>query len=844
MRRGHLFLGMLTALASLPVLPAQAAASAASHVQVASAVHYDVSPPLASLQPKLPAAVAPHAIPQRALSSKGLTTAPADPGLQSSNPAAAAPSTSTSFDGVGVGFTGPQGSFTPNAAPPDPNGAVGATQYVQWVNESFAVFNKSTGAVVKGPITGNTLWTGFGGPCETDNDGDPIAQYDKAANRWVMSQFAVSSGSPYYQCFAVSTTSDATGTYNRYSFKFTTFPDYPKIGVWPDAYYVSFNMFQSATGPEVGGEACAFDRLSMLAGAAATMQCQPPSPSTTYDGLLPADLDGVTPPPAGSPGYFLDYGTNSLNLFSFHVDWAQPGNTTFSSPTSIPVTAFSPTCGGGTCIPQTGTRQQLDSLADRLMYRLAYRNFGDHESLVVNHSVVANGTSGIRWYEIRSPRSSPAIYQSGTYAPNDGNWRWMGSIAMDAVGDMAVGYSVSSGLIHPSISYTGRIPSDPAGTMEAEVSLITGAGSQTRFLNRWGDYTSMSVDPVDDCTFWYTDEYLKANGTFNWSTGIGSFKFPGCVAAPTGLTATPVTASQVNLAWSAVSAATGYNVQRSADGSTGWTQIGSSTGPSFSNTGLTASTTYYYRVLATNASGSSLPSQVASATTPLSWSATFSVANTPLNWAANQTQTYSVTLTNNGNQTWPAGGGNPVHLGVHFITGGNWATDQRFTLPNDVSPGASVTLTIAVTAPGSSGSMTLEYEMVKESQFWFSQVSDVAVTVAPPWSASYSAGSTPLTWASNQTQTYSVTLTNNGTQTWPAGGGNPVHLGVHFIIGGNWATDQRFTLPNDVLPGQSVTLTISVTAPGTNGSMTLEYEMVKESQFWFSQVSDVAVSVT
>jgi hypothetical protein len=418
--------------------------------------------------------------------------------------------------------------FAPDSAPPDTNGAVGATQFVQWVNESFAVFNKSNGAIVPGfPKSGNTLWSGFGGGCETNNDGDPIAQYDKLASRWVLTQFSVST-TPFLQCVAVSTTSDATGSYHRYAFSQPNFPDYPKLGVWPDAYYISFNMFSGNT--FVGGRACALDRTAMLAGHAATEQCF--QLSSSFGGLLPSDLDGpASPPPTGRPNFFLNFGTNSLNLWKFHVNFTTPRLSTFTGPTNIPVAAFSEACGGGACIPQPGTKEKLDSLGDRLMYRLAYRNRSGTESLVVNHSVAVggnrNGSVAVRWYELRGPNGTPSVFQQGTFMP-DASFRWMGSIAMDKVGDIALGYSVSSTSLFPGIRYTGRLPSDPRGTMEGEKSIKVGGGSQLPKLNRWGDYSSITVDPVDDCTFWYTNEYLKSSGTFNWSTQIASFKFPGC----------------------------------------------------------------------------------------------------------------------------------------------------------------------------------------------------------------------------------------------------------------------------------------------------------------------------
>jgi hypothetical protein len=265
----------------------------------------------------------------------------------------------------------------------------------------------------------------------------------------------------------------------------------------------------------------------MRAGAAATEQCF--QLSSNFGGVLPADLDGATAPPSGSPEFFLNFGSNSLNLWKFHVDFSNSGNSTLAGPSVLSVAAFSEACPTGTCIPQKGTSQTLDSLGDRLMYRLAYRNFGDHESLVVNHSVNPNTgpASGVRWYELRSPNSSPVVFQQSTYAI-DSNSRWMGSIAMDKLGDMALGYSVSSSTLNPSIRITTRLAGDPLNQLGAETTIFNGTGSQNGGLNRWGDYSAMSVDPVDDCTFWYTQEYLKANGSFNWSTRISSFKFSTC----------------------------------------------------------------------------------------------------------------------------------------------------------------------------------------------------------------------------------------------------------------------------------------------------------------------------
>ncbi len=435
---------------------------------------------------------------------------------------ALAASQTLSFEGLGQGMYG----FTVDSAPPDTNGSVGETQYVQWINESYAVFDKTTGKLILGPVAGNSLWAGMNNGCATNNDGDPIVVYDKAAERWVMTQFSVST-KPYLQCVAVSDSSDATGTFERYAFPMADFPDYPKLGVWPDAYYMSFNMFNGNN--FIGAQVCALDRNAMLNGLAASSVCF--QLSSDAASLLPADLDGATPPPASAPGYFMNIAGAALNLYALHTDFAHPANATLTGPTMLPVSPYALACNGGVCIPQAGTRQQLDSLGDRLMYRLAYRNFGDHESLVANHSVnigsKRSSKVGVRWYEVRNPGTTPVVYQQGTFSP-DSNFRWMGSIAMDKAGDIALGYSVSSSTIHPKIAYTGHVPTDSLGTMEPEATVINGGGSQTNGLNRWGDYSAMSIDPVDDCTFYYTNEYIPSNGSFNWRTRVVAFRFPGC----------------------------------------------------------------------------------------------------------------------------------------------------------------------------------------------------------------------------------------------------------------------------------------------------------------------------
>jgi hypothetical protein len=493
-----------------------------SSVRVIHELKHDVSAPLSELDRITPAQ--PHRFSPRLLKilpTGPVTNAPEyaapDVALQQAPLPPVAANLGLNLDGLGQGQYG----FNVDFSPPDTNGAVGATQYVQWVNAQFAVFDKVTGALVAGPTDGNTPWTGFGGGCEANNDGDPIVQYDKMANRWILTQFSIIT-LPYTECVAVSTTSDATGTYNRYAFSFgnTDFPDYPKLGVWPDAYYMSFNLFLNGHA-FTGADACALDRNAMLAGDDAMIICfQQPS---SVASLLPSDMDGTIPPSAGEPGFFMNFGKNVIQLWMFHVDFTTPANSTFTGPTVLPVAIFTPRCFRS-CVVQPGTTQRIDALGDRPMYRLAYRQFPDGvESLIFNHSI----STGVRWYEVRSPNSAPAVFQQGTFGPNSAT-RWMGSIAMDQSGDMALGYSVSSSSIYPSIYFTGRVAADTPGSMEGEQLIVNGSGSQTQGVSRWGDYSAMTVDPVDDCTFWYTQEYIQSNGSFNWNTRISNLMFPNC----------------------------------------------------------------------------------------------------------------------------------------------------------------------------------------------------------------------------------------------------------------------------------------------------------------------------
>jgi hypothetical protein len=419
-----------------------------------------------------------------------------------------------------------------NCAPPDTNGDVGTTQYVQIVNEGYQVFDKTTGNSVLGPNSLQSIWSGFGGACENFGFGDPTVSFDQIANRWVLTQFASTTGGlPITdECIAVSTSDNATGSYNRYGFHLSSnFIDYPKTGVWPDAYYQSFNIFNSSGTAYLGPQPFAYDRAAMLLGNPATFVTTAGPLGSTQDPFLPSDLDGSTLPAAGTPNSYVQFPgtTGTYNVYHFHVDFAMPNLSTFTlfaSPAAAPFTMLCPTTRN--CVPQVGTTTRLDAIADRLMNRLAYRILKNGtETVVSNYTVKSNNVAGVRWFEIRKVTNGPVtVFQESTYQP-DTTWRWMGSNAMDKRGNMALGFSASDATIHPQIRYAGRLRTDPINTLGlGEAHLFDGAGSQTDTSNRWGDYSCMAIDPVDDTTFWYTTEYYRSTSSFNWRTRIGSFK--------------------------------------------------------------------------------------------------------------------------------------------------------------------------------------------------------------------------------------------------------------------------------------------------------------------------------
>ncbi len=423
----------------------------------------------------------------------------------------------------GQGYTG--------VNPPDTVGDVGPTHFIQMINGSggalVAIYDKA-GNLVDGPFALDSLATG--GDC-TSGIGDPIPLYDRLADRWLLSELTFSN----HLCVYISTTPDPMGTYYFYDFNTPDFPDYPKYAVWPDAYYVSSNESSPA--------AYALDRDNMLLGMAATFQrfTVPPLPAFPFNALTPGDIDSALASPAGAPNYFMRQRDTEahgpvgfpdqdiLELYEFHVDFDNPGNSTFTGPINIFVDEFdSDLCGfvNFFCIPQPDTGVTLDPLREVIMWRLQYRNFGAYETLVGNFVTDLDGFdhAGIRWFELRKSGANPwALYQEGTYGP-DSDHRWMGSISMDGSGNIALGYNVSSTSVHPSLRYVGRLYSDPLGTMpQGEYPLVDGTGSNES--NRYGDYSAMSVDPSDDCTFWFTGEYNPAS---TWATRIGVFKFDAC----------------------------------------------------------------------------------------------------------------------------------------------------------------------------------------------------------------------------------------------------------------------------------------------------------------------------
>jgi hypothetical protein len=511
-----------------------------------SAVAFDRSPSLRTLAEQTAGeAVAPYSPPAERGPAPTSTSFTGDGAVQRTA------STPRAVSDPIVSFEGLSNDDNPfRVVPPDPIGDVGPHHYVEMVNVTWAVYDKA-GTMLLGPLRLGTLWHDFAVHDCKSTSGDPVVLHDQLADRWILTQFTTA-GPNYYNCVAVSATSDPTGEYYRYAFSTgPNFPDYPKYGVWPDAYFLSTREF-APDDSFAGVGAYALERAAMIAGDPAARMVSfllrpDDRPYLPGDGLLPSDLDGDRLPPAGSPNFFVgtqddqgpyDAPFDAINMWEYRVDWTTPPRASFQRTAQLPVKEFDSNFScrhtpetSRACIAQRGTDQRIDVLSyrQRPTWRLAYRNFGDHEALVTNQSVETRTTiAGVRWYEIRSPGHNPVVYQQSTFSPDDGISRWMGSAAQDRFGNMALGYSVSSSFIYPGIRYTGRLAGDVLNRMtQGEGVLINGGGSQLG-ATRWGDYTSLNVDPTDDCTFWYVNEYYPRSSNVRWHTRIGSFQLPGC----------------------------------------------------------------------------------------------------------------------------------------------------------------------------------------------------------------------------------------------------------------------------------------------------------------------------
>jgi len=531
-----------------------------------------------------------------------------------------APATAPLIDFDGTNNAANSGRVTP----PDPAGDVGPNHYVQLVNCMLQIFSK-TGTSLYGPVMTSTLWNGFNGNWTGHNNGDGIVLYDDNADRWIITQFAIDcAGSPYteYEMVAVSTTGDPTGSYYRYAFQFDYMPDYPKLGVWQDGYYMAVNRFNSNAGyPFIGVGACVLERSKMLTGdptarmvyfKTETLGGSGSGSGSNCWAMMPSDCDG-TLPSAGTPNYFAYIeGSAELRLWALHADWNTTTNSTFTYVTALPVAGYTEMGNGS--VPEQGSLS-LDALGDRLMFRNQYRNFGSYESFVTCHSVnTGSGVAGIRWYEYRKTGSTFSLYQQSTYAPGDGKSRWMGSIAMNANGDIGLAYSVSSSTMYPSIYFTGRKASDPLNQMTfAEGIIQTGTVSMTTY-SRWGDYSALNVDPTDNSTFWTTQEYVGTYGGWcPWATKIASFKFSNQpVVATQDATGITLTAATLNGTVNPNGLSTSYHFEWGTTPSYGnntTTQSagsGTATQPESANiSGLNSGTTYHFRISAVNSDGTS-----------------------------------------------------------------------------------------------------------------------------------------------------------------------------------------------------------------------------------------------
>jgi hypothetical protein len=746
--------------------------------------------------------------------SEGASSAPLTPGLD------------RSWDGIAIS----------GYLPPDTEGAVGPNHYVQTVNVRMQIWNK-TGTSLVGPVNTSGLWSTFGGPCQTDNDGDAIVLYDRQADRWVISQFAVSSGQAV--CMAISKTSDPTGAYWLYQVNTQRFPDYFKLGTWPDANNNAYFMGTNS-GSQNQYDAYAMDRQNMLVGnSARAAQFFQGYPNL----MLPADCDGPNLPPAGSPGYFYSFRdggqsyfgsppSDSLDIYQFHVDWATPANSSYSltqslTPSSGGFASFNWTnCGFfvNCCLPQPGTTVKLAGGDWWPMKRLVYRNFvGVREALVGSWTVDATGSSraGIRWFELgktnQAAGGSWSINNQGTHSPDATN-RWMPSIAMDRLGDIAVGYTAGSDTVYPSIRYATRLAGDAAGTMQTEATLYAGASSQTSTSCRWGDYSAMNVDPVNDCTFWYTSEYIVGG---SWRTRIGAFTLPDCLCvtpgAPTIGTVTAPADNKISVSWTPGSpAGATYKIYRSTGTCPGGMYAAIASGLASSpyvDTTVNGGVTYSYKVTAVDATGGCESAQsgcaAATATGPCLTAPTFGGLTAVNN---SRDSTCGLAL------LWSMGSsgcsGGTVTYSIYRSTSASFTP----AVTNLVTSGLSQSTT-SYTDSNSLTSGTNYYYVVRavDSVNGLDDGNTARATGVPAGATTTTTPVNEGTWTGNPPTGWSVSTGGTGTQTWtntnPGGRTAPAGITSPFMIidgdydgSGKTQDDSLITPAFDATGASSVTL--------------------------------------
>ncbi|HPH96167.1 MAG TPA: carboxypeptidase regulatory-like domain-containing protein [Anaerolineaceae bacterium] len=770
--------------------------------QISYDLHHDLSAPLTALaaaqQPQMGAYN--EEIPMlplpKVLNSAPKVTSP-DAALQNAPLAGSMPELITSFDGVNnIG----------GVAPPDTQGDIGydpgtgKKYYMQWVNLHIQAWDVTEAtapvALFTSPIAGNSLWAGFGGPCETSNDGDPIVLYDEIANRWMISQFAVNG--PYYNCMAISQTSNPAGAYYRYAFLYsnTKMNDYPKFGIWPDGYYMTVNQFTG--GSSWGGAGVAvYERDQMLTGGTARQVIfDLETANSAFGGMLPADFEG-TPPAAGTPNYFAEVDDSSnglgtvdeMRIWHFHTDWA--GNT-FSFGNSgqpdqvLVVSNFNPICTSTRdCVSQPNA-QKLDAIGDRLMYRLAYRQLEDGTTrMVVNHTVDAGSTrAAVRWYELQTSGATWTITQQGTYAGDvaDATHRWMGSISMDRMGNLALGYSMSSTTMNPSIGLVGRLNTDPANVMaQGERVAFSGTAAQSG-VNRWGDYSSMSIDPQDGCTFWFTTEY--STGSWDWATRIVAFKYPGCFAVPTGkISGTVTNASTSNPVAGARLTAGIYGGISAADGAYTITAPG----------GTYDMTVSAYGYLPASATGIVVATE------------TTTTQNFALTPAPMHTVSGTVTDGTSSGHTWPL----YARLTIAGYPGGDIYTDpETGTYSVSLPEGDSFDFSVQAMLPGYNVGTATVLVPASDSVQDFALTVNVDTCQAPGYAIvggmkenfdGVTAGSLPANWTT-------VKTAGSGTPAWSTNAGTRNPSGVAAVSAPNVAYFNSY----DVTSGNKARLTYSL----------------------------------